>query len=82
MAKEIKVGDSVQWTSQGVAQFSKPRIVTSIYDYPGTDTFPAGKYALVEGTFTGLPVNELTVVRTALWNRIFSHAVNIWDQIT
>jgi len=79
MAKEIKVGDRVQWTSQGVAQFSEPRIVTAIYDYPGTETFPAGKYALVEGTSTGLPISELEVIKTSLWE-LFSHAVKKWNQ--
>ena len=50
--KEVQVGSFVQWTSQDVNQFQEPRKVT------GVD----GDWAFVEGSETGLPMSELTVV--------------------
>lgn len=52
---EIKVGDYVQWTSAGVDQFSAPRRVLEI---AGEN----GEWAFVEGSPTGIPMNQLTVV--------------------
>jgi hypothetical protein len=46
-----KVGEYVQWESQGALQFKEPARVLRI----STD----GGFAFVEGTSTGLPVNEL-----------------------
>ena len=48
-----KVGDFVQWTSQGEVQFESPRKVLGLSD--------DGQFAFVEGTETGLPVEQLTV---------------------
>jgi hypothetical protein len=50
---EVKIGDSVQWTSQGTDQFAEPRKIKSISE--------DGKYAFVEGSDTGIPVAELSV---------------------
>lgn len=50
---KIGIGDTVQWTSQGVDQFAVPRIITKI----------DGKYAWVEGTNTGIPIEQLVVVK-------------------
>ncbi|MEY4331495.1 MAG: hypothetical protein RLZZ196_233 [Bacteroidota bacterium] len=50
---EVKIGDSVQWTSQGTDQFTEPRKIKSISE--------DGKYAFVEGSDTGIPVAELSV---------------------
>jgi hypothetical protein len=50
---KIGVGDSVQWTSQGVDQFVSPRTITRL----------EGKYAWVEGTATGIPIEQLVVVK-------------------
>jgi len=50
---EIKVGDKVQWLSQGVYQFAKPRVVLEIMDSA------YGKYVIVEGSLTGLPLNQI-----------------------
>jgi hypothetical protein len=47
-----KVGDYVQWESQGILQFREPKRVRGIS--------PDGKFALVEGETTGLPVGELS----------------------
>ena len=47
----LQVGDEVQWTNQGVDQFDKPRKITGISD--------DGKYAFVEGSNTGIPIEEL-----------------------
>jgi hypothetical protein len=51
----VRVGDHVQWTSQGVAQFAPPRRVTSVS--------PDGQWAFVEGSGTGLPVGQLTATK-------------------
>lgn len=51
-AKPFGVGDEVQWTSQGAAQFETPRKITGISD--------DGKFAFVEGTSTGIPTEQLT----------------------
>jgi len=51
--EEIKIGDEVQWTSQGTDQFAEPRKIKSISE--------DGKYAFVEGSDTGIPVSELSV---------------------
>ncbi len=46
-----KVGDYVQWESQGGLQCEAPRKVTSLSD--------DGEYAFVEGTTTGIPMAQL-----------------------
>lgn len=46
-----KVGDYVQWEPGGILQFQEPKSITSISG--------DGKFAFVEGSSTGLPVNEL-----------------------
>jgi hypothetical protein len=50
----LKVGDSVQWESQGIAQFQNPRAITGFSD--------DSEWAFVEGSSTGVPVSELEVV--------------------
>jgi hypothetical protein len=50
----IEVGSYVQWESQGVVQFPEPKRVTGLSD--------DGSHAFVEGSGTGLPVEQLTVV--------------------
>ena len=47
--KPLKVGDVVQWTSEGVDRFAEPRKITGFVN----------GYATVEGTKTGIPVGEL-----------------------
>lgn len=49
----IKIGDAVQWTSQGTDQFAEPKKIKSISE--------DGEYAFVEGSDTGIPVKELSV---------------------
>jgi hypothetical protein len=46
-----KIGDYVQWTSNGVDQFKPPRKVTNII----------GRHAFVHGSNTGIDMSELTV---------------------
>lgn len=55
--REINVGAFVQWTSQGIAQFKNPRKVVGISD--------DGAWAFVEGSQTGVPVSELTLVENS-----------------
>jgi hypothetical protein len=54
--KSAHTGDLVQWTSGGVDQFETPRRVRGIHQRDGKE------WAFVEGTNTGVPVSELTVV--------------------
>ncbi len=51
---EISVGDFVQWESQGAARFPEPRPVTGKSD--------DGGFVFVEGSPTGLPVDEIRLV--------------------
>lgn len=53
MEGDVKVGDKVQWTSQGTDQFAEPRKIKSISE--------DGQYAFVEGSDTGIPVKELSI---------------------
>lgn len=48
-----KVGDFVQWTSQGVAQFLEAKKLVGLSD--------DGEYAFVEGERGGVPMSELSV---------------------
>lgn len=50
----IQIGDQVQWESQGQIQFENPRKVLDLFEYEGQT------YAFVEGTNTGIPVEQLT----------------------
>lgn len=54
--KPVKVGDLVQWTSNGVDQLKEPRRVTGVSD--------DGQFAFIEGTKTGVPASELTPTST------------------
>jgi hypothetical protein len=54
--KSADTGDLVQWTSGGVDQFETPRRVQSVHRRDGQE------WAFVEGTNTGVPLSELTVV--------------------
>lgn len=60
--RPIKVGDFVQWTSQGVAQFSAPCRVTGLSE--------DAEWAFVEGSETGLPVKELAVAEAPTSNQV------------
>lgn len=51
---QFKVGDFVQWESQGVLQFQEPRRIREISD--------DGAWAFVEGSNTGVPMSQLSVV--------------------
>lgn len=54
---KLRVGDLVQWESQGVLQF--PRAVTVL------GFTEDGEWVFVEGSETGLPVSQLTLVESA-----------------
>jgi hypothetical protein len=54
--KAVNVGDLVQWTCGGVDQFVTPRRVRGIQTHDGQE------WVFVEGTKTGVPMSELTVV--------------------
>jgi hypothetical protein len=50
----VEVGDAVQWESQGVLQFNDPKVVRELSD--------DRKWAFVEGSNTGIPVEELRMI--------------------
>ncbi len=52
----VKAGDLVQWESGGVIQFPQPRQVLRISE--------DGKFVFIEGSDTGLPIEEVSVVET------------------
>ncbi|MCH7666647.1 MAG: hypothetical protein IH936_12045 [Acidobacteria bacterium] len=54
--KEIEPGCLVQWGSKGVDQFVSPRRVRAIQEEDGD------QWVFVEGTETGIPASEVTVV--------------------
>lgn len=54
---QVKIGDYVQWTSQGIDQLERPARVLAL-----ADDADVGEFAFVEGSATGLPMSELTVV--------------------
>ena len=54
--KSANTGDLVQWTSGGIDQFETPRRVRGVHRRDGQE------WAFVEGTNTGVPLSELTVV--------------------
>lgn len=56
-----KVGDFVQWVSNGVVQFAEPRKVRAISD--------DGDWAFVEGSQTGIAMSELEIVQPPRANR-------------
>jgi hypothetical protein len=51
-----KLGDYVQWEPRGILKFETPKRVTEICS--------DGKHALVEGSYTGFPISELTLQKT------------------
>jgi hypothetical protein len=52
----VEIGSLVQWVSDGVAQFSKPRRVTNIDSHNGQ------LFVFVEGSRTAIPISEAYVV--------------------
>ncbi len=55
---EVKVGDTIQWTSLGVDQFPTPLKVRAINE--------TGEWLFVEGHETGIPIDEVEIVEKAL----------------
>lgn len=51
----VSVGDFVQWQPGGVLQFPEPKRVTLVAE--------TGDFVFVEGSATGLPIKEVTVVQ-------------------
>lgn len=54
-APKVKVGDFVQWAPGGVLQFPEPQRVRAISE--------ATDFVMVQGSETGLPIGEVTVVQ-------------------
>ena len=51
----VRIGDYIQWKSNGIDQFRQPRKVVGLFD--------DGTHVQVFGSNTGIPVNELSVVQ-------------------
>ena len=54
---EIKVGDLVNWESQGMLQFPEPKEVTGFSE--------CKEWVFVKGSETGLPINDIKLIRKA-----------------
>jgi hypothetical protein len=54
---DVAEGDLVQWESQGIAQFNEPKRVLELSD--------DGEWVFVEGSLTGIPLNEVKVIQRA-----------------
>jgi hypothetical protein len=65
--KAVKIGDLVQWTSNGVEQFETPRRVPRTHE--GKD------WVFVDGTKTGVPISEVTVTTPASDDRAPSSTI-------
>jgi len=63
---EVQVGSFVQWTSQGADRFPEPRRVA------GVD----GEWAFVEGSQTGIPMNELNLVDAPKYKPVLNPPAN------
>jgi peptidoglycan hydrolase-like protein with peptidoglycan-binding domain len=57
--KTVNIGDLVQWAHDGVDQFDTPRRIRAMQMHDQQE------WAFVEGSKTGMPVSELTVVTSA-----------------
>jgi hypothetical protein len=57
--KTVNIGDLVQWTRDGVDQFDTPRRIRAMQMHDQQE------WAFVEGSKTGMPVSDLTVVTSA-----------------
>ena len=57
--KTVNIGDLVQWASEGVDQFNTPSRVRAVQMHDQQE------WVFVEGSKTGMPVSELTVVTSA-----------------
>lgn len=58
-ATQVQPGDRVQWTSNGVDQFTEPRKVIK------TDTFKGQEFVQIEGSSAWIPASEATVIQKA-----------------
>jgi hypothetical protein len=54
ISQKVKVGDYVQWTCGGVDMFVEPRKIVTITS--------CESFVFVEGTNTGIPISELSVI--------------------
>jgi primase-polymerase (primpol)-like protein len=55
----LKVGDLIQWTINGQDQFPEPRAILKL------DTHNGDLFVFVEGTSSGIPADQVAVVRPA-----------------
>ena len=55
--QDIQEGDMVQWESRGAFVFPEPKRVSRVHDSD------MGIYVFVEGTGTGIPVDQIVLIR-------------------
>lgn len=53
---KVQKGDKIQWTASGTDMFVEPKCVREVSE--------CGQYCFVEGSQTGLPVNQTTVIES------------------
>jgi ribA/ribD-fused uncharacterized protein len=67
---EVKVGDKVQWTVNGMDQFSIPRVVERVSD--------CGTWCFVGGSDTGMPVDQVSVLNKEQFTLFYSGPFSQW----
>ena len=60
LEQKIKVGDKVNWESDGALQFKEPKKVKEVMSYQGD------LYASLYGEKTGFPVSQLIRIESSL----------------
>lgn len=55
---QVRVGDLIQWESHGSFVFSEPKKVENV-----AKDVESGSYVFVEGSRTGIPIEQVVVVR-------------------
>jgi len=54
---QVQKGDMIQWESNGAFVFSQPKEVVDV------DKAPSGTYVFVEDSATGIPIEQVVVVK-------------------
>jgi ribA/ribD-fused uncharacterized protein len=67
---QIKVGDPIQWTINGVDQFPEPKFVTQVSD--------CGGWCFVDGSSTGLPIDQLAIVNKEKFILFYTGVFSQW----
>lgn len=55
-SSEIKIGDLIQWESNGVLQLERPKVVRALQEHKGQE------WVFVEGSETGIPMEQVSLI--------------------